>query len=53
MTRDVLLEDAQHMEDVCCALVNRQDIWQDRIIYWICVAVLHLLLDAIKKKGVA
>ncbi len=29
MTRDVLLEDAQRMEDVCCALVNRQDIGFD------------------------
>ena len=53
MTRDVLLEDAQHMEEACERTVNRCDIWQDRIIYWICVAVLHLLLDAIKKKGVA
>ena len=51
MTRDVLLEDAQRMEEVCERTVNRCDIWQDRIIYWIAVAVLHLLLDAIKKKG--
>ena len=51
MTRDVLLEDAQRMEEACERTVNRCDIWQDRIIYWIAVAVLHLLLDAIKKKG--
>ncbi len=49
MTRDVLCEDAQRMEEACERTVNRCDIWQDRIIYWIAVAVLHLLQTEIKR----
>lgn len=41
--RAALVEDAQHMEEACERLVNRVDIWQDRIVYWLCAAVLHLL----------
>lgn len=48
--RDELVKDAERMEEVCCRLSVREDIWQDRIIYWIAVAVLHLLRDAIKRK---
>lgn len=43
MTRETLIEDAQRMEDACCRLAQPTDIWQDRIIYWMCVAVYHLL----------
>ena len=50
MTRDDLIQDAERMEEVCCRLSGREDIWQDRIIYWIAVAVLHLLKDAIRRK---
>lgn len=49
--RDELVNDAERMEDVCCRLAGREDIWQDRIIYWIAVAVLHLLKDAIRRKN--
>lgn len=38
-----LTEDAQHMEDAACHVADRCDIWQDRIIYWLSVAVLHIL----------
>lgn len=50
MTREELIADAQHMEDACCRLAQPTDIWQDRIIYWICVAVLHLLQREIRRK---
>ncbi len=49
VSRDGLLEDIEHMEEAMERTVNRCDIWQDRIIYWICVAVFHLLQVAIKK----
>ena len=44
-----LLRDAENMEEAMSRLANRQDIWQDRIVYWICVAVYHLLKIAMKK----
>ena len=50
MTREELIADAQHMEDACCRLAKPTDIWQDRIIYWICVAILHLI-ELVLKKG--
>lgn len=50
MSRDELVKDAERMEEVCCRLAGREDIWQDRLIYWVAVAVLHLLRDAIKRK---
>jgi len=51
MTCETLIADAQRMEDACSRLANRQDIWQDRIVYWICVAVLHLLQNEIRRYG--
>lgn len=47
--RDALIKDAEHMEEAMERTVNRCDIWQDRIIYWLCVAVYHLLQIEIKK----
>ena len=47
---DALKDDAQRMEDVCIKLGNRTDIWQDRIIYWMAVAILHII-EWIVKKG--
>lgn len=49
--RDELIKDLDNMEEVCCRLAGREDIWQDRIIYWIAVAVLHLLREAIRRKS--
>lgn len=50
MSRDELVKDADRMENICILLGDRQDIWQDRLVYWIAVAVLHLLQDAVKRK---
>ena len=50
MSRDELVKDADRTENICILLGDRQDIWQDRIIYWIAVAVLHLLREAIRGK---
>ena len=50
MSRDELVKDADRMENICIMLGDRQDIWQDRLVYWIAVAVLHLLQDTVKRK---
>ena len=46
-----LKEDATRMEEVCCRLAQPTDIWQDRFVYWIAVAVLHLLQAEIRRCG--
>lgn len=53
MIRDELVRDADRMEEICCRLASRQDIWQDHMIYWLAVAVLHLLQAALRKGGEA
>ena len=40
---DAIREDAKRMEDAAIRTSQRADIWQDRIIYWMCVAILHLI----------
>lgn len=47
--RDALIRDAQNMEEAMSRTVNRCDIWQDRIIYWIAVAVFHLLTIELRR----
>ena len=44
-----LKDDAQRMEEVCCRLAQPTDIWQDRIIYWMAVAIFHLLQAEIRR----
>ena len=40
---DALIDDAAHMESVCERTAGRCDIWQDRAVYWMAVAILHIL----------
>ena len=40
---ETLEEDAQRMEDAAIRTARRTDIWQDRLIYWMCVAILHVI----------
>ena len=49
MKRSVLVEDAHNMEDIAIKLGDRQDIWQDRFIYEIAVAIGHILQHIIKE----
>lgn len=37
------VEDKEHMDEIAMKLSKRQDIWQDRYIYWIAVAIGHIL----------
>ena len=50
MSKNKLVQDAERMEEITERLVERDDIWQDRYIYWIAVAVLHLLQEVLKLK---
>ena len=35
--------DLDRMEDICIRLGRREDIWQDRVIYWMGVALVHII----------
>lgn len=39
----VLRNDAVRMEEIMDRTAERTDIWQDRFIYWIAVAIYHLI----------
>ena len=36
-------KDKEHMDEIANKLSERQDIWQDRFIYWMAVAIGHIL----------
>lgn len=44
-----MLKDMEHMEEAMERTVNRTDIWQDRIIYWMAVALFHALTWIVKE----
>ena len=43
MKRSTLIEDAENMENIAIKLGYRHDIWQDRFIYMIAIAIKHIL----------
>lgn len=49
MNRDTLREDKERMDQIVKRLETRQDIWQDRYIYWIATAIAHLLEWAVTR----
>ena len=50
MKRSALIKDLENMEEIMERTVNRCDLWQDRFIYWMAVAIYHLLTMAIKRQ---
>ena len=44
-------EDKERMDEIAERLSQRQDIWQDRYVYWIAVAIGHIL-EWIVKHGI-
>ena len=50
VSKDTLTKDAENMLEIMDKTVNRADIWQDRFIYWIAVAIYHLIVY-IKRNG--
>lgn len=45
-----LTKDAEHMEEIMSRTADRCDIWQDRFIYWIAVAIYHIIQQINKLK---
>lgn len=43
-------EDKDRMDEIADKLAERQDIWQDRFIYWMAVAIGHILEWIINRK---
>lgn len=41
-------QDKERMDEIAGKLSHRQDIWQDRYIYWIAVAIGHILEWVVK-----
>ena len=39
----ILSKDAERMEEIMATTADRCDIWQDRFIYWIAVAIYHII----------
>lgn len=50
MKKEVIIEDITRMEEIMDRTVDRCDIWQDRFIYWMAVALWHIL-QHIRKEG--
>lgn len=50
MKRSALIKDLENMEEIMDRTVNRCDLWQDRFIYWMAVALFHLLTMALKEQ---
>ena len=48
--KDRLTQDAERMLDVMDRTVNPCDFWQDRCVYWIAVAIYHLICEVKKLK---
>lgn len=51
MTRKTLIDDAQRMEDAACDLVTEHKYSLGKIVYWLCVAVLHLIEWSVKHES--
>lgn len=44
-------KDKDRMDEIAFKLKDRQDIWQDRFIYWMAVAIGHVLEWIVKTGG--
>ena len=47
-TREILIEDLSRIEDGMCRVSEDSEIWQNRLIYWMCCTIRHLLIYVIK-----
>lgn len=46
-----LKRDLKNMEDAALLIGEKSDIWQNRIIYWMAVAIFHILTWILRKEG--
>ena len=51
MKRQTLIEDAERMEQAAIDLTFDHKAKPERILYWLCVAVLHLIEWTVKHDG--
>ena len=51
MNRKVLVEDMERMEQAAVDLTLEHQVSLGKILYWCCVAVLHLLQWVVKKEA--
>lgn len=49
--RGEMVKDLAHMEEACERTVNRADIWQDRIVYWMAVSLVHVITWILRKES--
>ena len=49
--RNELVKDLDAMEDVMSRTADRSDIWQDRCIYAMALAIYHILVLILKRGG--
>ena len=50
--KDELIKDAENMLEVMDRTANRADIWQDRCVYWMAVAIYHIIIYLMRKERV-
>ena len=48
--REELMRDLENMEQAMSRTADRCDIWQDRLIYAMCLAIYHILQWIVKKE---
>jgi|GEM_PF-4258384 hypothetical protein len=48
--RDALIEDMRRMEDAACDLTLEHRVSLGKVVYWCCVAVLHIITWIIRKE---
>ena len=46
---DILIEDIEQMDEALQRLSYTHDIWQNKIIWWLCKSVRDILLMLVKK----
>jgi len=49
--RDELIHDMENMADGLSRTADRCDIWQDRLIYAMCLAIYHILQWIVRREG--
>lgn len=48
-THEILIEDIEQMDLALERLSDTRDIWQNKIVWWLCKSVRDLLLVAVKR----
>lgn len=49
--KERLKQDAENMLQVMDRTAGRSDIWQDRCVYWMAVAIYHIIVYLMRKEN--